>query len=347
MSPTDIVVTNNNQYKTWTQHADLSTNTGYIEFSNPSTELLTIFPLTNKNGLWYYSTPYYQDINQQKEPDVPIINRISTSTLYELYHARLGHPGERVMKSIHKHVTGIPQLRKPDLYKCGTCMLVNATKRAISSKEVDKKITKENLSVQSKLDPVPTSQQRSINTSKDQQQNIVPGQRFHMDMGFVRGTQYSTKDVDGNIVTSIDGFNSYLSIVDRATRYTWVFLSKSKHPQVKTIKSFLTMHATTKTVQKYVRTDEGDWVEQDLLILHRIPTSENVADAMTKTLSRTLFYRHYDTYMGRRVPDHCKNSGKENEHLCLQPSKTPGRVPNPAHARQPFLKTPAEHGGGD
>jgi hypothetical protein len=62
VSPTDIVVTNNNQYKTWTQHADLSTNTGYIEFSNPSTELLTIFPLTNKNGLWYYSTPYYQDI---------------------------------------------------------------------------------------------------------------------------------------------------------------------------------------------------------------------------------------------------------------------------------------------
>jgi KUP system potassium uptake protein len=84
-----------------------------------------------------------------------------------------------------------------------------------------------------------------------------------------------------------------------------------------------------------------DWVEQDLLILHRIPTSENVADAMTKTLSRTLFYRHYDTYMGRRVPDHCKNSGK-----CLQPSKTPGRVPNPVHARQSFLKTPAEHGGG-
>jgi hypothetical protein len=48
-----------------------------------------------------------------------------------------------------------------------------------------------------------------------------------------------------------------------------------------------------------------DWVEQDMLILETIPTSENVSDAMTKTLSRNLFYRHYDTYMGLRVPDYC------------------------------------------
>jgi len=48
-----------------------------------------------------------------------------------------------------------------------------------------------------------------------------------------------------------------------------------------------------------------DWVEQDMLILENIPTSDNVADAMTKTLGRILFYRHYDTYMGLRKPTHC------------------------------------------
>jgi len=63
-----------------------------------------------------------------------------------------------------------------------------------------------------------------------------------------------------------------------------------------------------------------DWVEQDMLILEHIPTSDNVADAMTKTLSKTLFYRHYDTYMGIRVPMHC------------QTEKRSSSKPNPRHA---------------
>jgi hypothetical protein len=43
-----------------------------------------------------------------------------------------------------------------------------------------------------------------------------------------------------------------------------------------------------------------DWVEKDLIILKAISTHDNASDAMTKFLSRQLFYRHYDTYMGRR-----------------------------------------------
>jgi hypothetical protein len=48
-----------------------------------------------------------------------------------------------------------------------------------------------------------------------------------------------------------------------------------------------------------------DWVEQDLIILEHVKTMDYIADAMTKTLSKTLFYRHYDTYMGLRVPAYC------------------------------------------
>ncbi len=44
-----------------------------------------------------------------------------------------------------------------------------------------------------------------------------------------------------------------------------------------------------------------DWVEQDLLILHDINTSDNCADAMTKALAATLHYCHFDTIMGRRL----------------------------------------------
>jgi deoxyuridine 5'-triphosphate nucleotidohydrolase len=49
-----------------------------------------------------------------------------------------------------------------------------------------------------------------------------------------------------------------------------------------------------------------DWVERDLLVLEAIKTHDNAADAMTKTLTTQLFYRHYDTYMGLRIPDYAK-----------------------------------------
>mmetsp|Transcript_14552 Transcript_14552/g.20797 ORF Transcript_14552/g.20797 Transcript_14552/m.20797 type:complete len:1557 (+) Transcript_14552:1335-6005(+) len=45
-----------------------------------------------------------------------------------------------------------------------------------------------------------------------------------------------------------------------------------------------------------------DWVERDLLTLQDISTHDNASDGMTKPLAKQLFYRHFDTYMGRRVP---------------------------------------------
>jgi hypothetical protein len=45
-----------------------------------------------------------------------------------------------------------------------------------------------------------------------------------------------------------------------------------------------------------------DWVERDLLILNSIPTSDNASNAMIKLLPKQLFYRHFDSYMGRRIP---------------------------------------------
>lgn len=41
-----------------------------------------------------------------------------------------------------------------------------------------------------------------------------------------------------------------------------------------------------------------DWVEQDLMLLMDVLTSENCADHLTKALPKTLFYRHTDTLMG-------------------------------------------------
>jgi hypothetical protein len=48
----------------------------------------------------------------------------------------------------------------------------------------------------------------------------------------------------------------------------------------------------------------SDWVEQDLITLRDIQTSDNCADHLTKALPKKLFYRHTDTIMGRRIPQH-------------------------------------------
>ena len=44
------------------------------------------------------------------------------------------------------------------------------------------------------------------------------------------------------------------------------------------------------------------WVEKDLIVLKRITTQENYADAMTKVLGRTKFHQHFDYIMGRIRP---------------------------------------------
>jgi hypothetical protein len=86
---------------------------------------------------------------------------------------------------------------------------------------------------------------------------LLPGQTFQADMGFVRGTKYHQKGEDGQIITSMDGFNSYLLVIDRATRYTWIFLSRTKAPPVNLLKGFLTTHGTRHSVLKRIRTDKG------------------------------------------------------------------------------------------
>ena len=43
------------------------------------------------------------------------------------------------------------------------------------------------------------------------------------------------------------------------------------------------------------------WIQRDLLLLHKISSSENCSDVMTKQTGRQLFYRHFDYIMGRVI----------------------------------------------
>ncbi len=68
------------------------------------------------------------------------------------------------------------------------------------------------------------------------------GRRFYMDFGYMRASSSDytkpNKKVD-RVVDSWDGYSSYLLIVDEASRFIWVFLTKSKEPLLDIIDTFL------------------------------------------------------------------------------------------------------------
>ena len=90
-----------------------------------------------------------------------------------------------------------------------------------------------------------------------------PGQRFCMDYGFVRGKEILEDDKPPSpdnthepLMTSKDGYNCYLLIVDEFSRYRWVFLFASKSPPTDTITTFLNKHGLP-SGSKWVRRDQG------------------------------------------------------------------------------------------
>ena len=68
--------------------------------------------------------------------------------------------------------------------------------------------------------------------------------------------KYTIKQETGHTITSKDGYNSYLIIVDRATRYTWIFLTKTKEPPVNIVRKVLRKFKY-KSPHRAVRVDQG------------------------------------------------------------------------------------------
>jgi hypothetical protein len=82
--------------------------------------------------------------------------------------------------------------------------------------------------------------------------------RFYMDFGFMRSSTsdyaHPNKSMD-RVVSSYDGYTSYLLIIDEASRMAWVFLTKSKDPPLDIVRAFLTLHGHSDG--GCVRTDQG------------------------------------------------------------------------------------------
>ena len=246
ISPTTIVTQHSDKYLGWLQRSNTDTQKGTITLLGRRKEDNLEFATYSVNDLWYH------DKESVGPKDVPKISRMSRATQYELWHQRCGHAGTNTLEIMHKHAIGIPSLNGNSLYRCPSCMSGKlCTKQRIG------KSNKSFLQRQAKAQEAIKFLNENHDVDDDiHLPNIHPGQKFHMDFGFVRGSDYNYETKDGKTVTSIDGYNSYLSIIDRATRYQWIFLTASKTPPIDVVTRILNKFKS-KNPHRQVRVDQG------------------------------------------------------------------------------------------
>ena len=259
ISPNSVQSYYKSTYKGFHMFCDCDAKSGHLKFYHRDGISHAIFDAYSENNLWYHDMT--NNPHSPPSPSVeyvyPTIHRLNKAAKYELWHQRMIHPGTRCMCMLHKHVDGIDEpLNGNTFYRCAACMQGKPRKNARGPPTHVKHKRKRTRTKKHKPQPEPQE-----NTSDDTLDDIflpnaLPGQHFHMDFGFVRGSTYTLKQENGPTITSKDGYNSYLIIVDRATRYMWVFLTKSKHPPVHVARKVLRKFKATNP-HRTVRTDQG------------------------------------------------------------------------------------------
>ena len=229
ISPTYIAKENKN-FTSWHQLSHTDTGTAQIEFFHrheyrPN----VIIHMYQHNNCWYIDQSYLATVRRVKgynrinppeyTDDKVLINSLNKTAEYEIWHQRLLHPGHTCMDTIHQCVDGVPKLKRHNFHTCPICQ--------------ESKIAHEYNHEPSKIIPSKV------------------GELVSMDYGFVKATN------DNKMVRSHDGYSSYILIVDHATRYMWVFLTKNKCPPIHFIDRFLRTYGLQDDTVKIVRTDQG------------------------------------------------------------------------------------------
>jgi dUTPase len=252
ISPDAITREFKDKYNGFVKHCNIDQDRGYLTFVGKDSINNITMALKSHNKLWFHDldpnarrallpapAPSSLQINRSVKSLPHIMNRLSDAATYELWHQRLGHCGKNVMQTIHRHVKGVPKLKGNSFYKCPSCLAGKAGKHShVHSKPASP--------------PTPTP---FIPVPK--KPPSLPGQHFHADFGFVRGSSFSYQDANERTQTSIDGKNSYLLLIDRCTRYHWVYVSSSKTPPLDFLAAVLSKFKANHP-HRTIRCDQGE-----------------------------------------------------------------------------------------
>ena len=163
-----------------------------------------------------------------------VVKSLSNGAAYHIWHHRLGHVSDKVLQECHKNCIGVPKLKQHQFFKCESCMVSKFRRTHIG----------------------PKKKTHSQDLQEDPAMEV--GQHLHADFGFVRGSEYSTTNKEGKLITSKDGFRSYCLVIDRKSRYIWVFLTEDKKPPIQAMRLLLQqLQAKVTNQYKTITTDMG------------------------------------------------------------------------------------------
>ena len=234
ISSTAIITQYKQNYYGWSMVVDCDKGKGFIHLLRQNALQKDTFPVHKVNDLWFHQD-FVSSPNNSKSTLSAHVCTLVHAANFELWHQQLAHPGNRTMENIHMYANGVPTLKGNAFWKCPSC---------ISSKMQKRPIGKNNAkTIHKPVSVISTAAKKCL------------GQHWHMDFGFMHGSSYKKTD-SGSTITSMDGYNSYLLIIERHLRFIWIFLTQSKHPPLEAAKSVLEKF---KSVIKHrtVRTDQG------------------------------------------------------------------------------------------
>ena len=122
ISPNSILFEHSKILIGYQKHVNLTTKTGTLTFQTREGFDDIVFDLNHENMLWYHTMDILSETEIMSDKfsssqmstspsDVMKINRLSDSAKFELWHQRIMHPGENVMRNQQHHCTGVPKLR--------------------------------------------------------------------------------------------------------------------------------------------------------------------------------------------------------------------------------------------
>ena len=220
----------------WSQEGWSDGRPGTLSFyGDTSPSPLMRITLEHRNGLYYCCEDVLVSANHTpitSRPAQPILagaKRSSIADQYltaELWASRLGHCSEKQLSMLPGNVHGVPSS-----FECHPFRYIDWKEAAKISRQAASRLA---------------------------QRATTCGQRFLFDFGFIRSSTDDYKppgSTADRIITSFDGYNCYLAIIDEASRFCWIFLCKSKEPPIEIASDFLKMHGLPDGGQ--IRTDQG------------------------------------------------------------------------------------------
>lgn len=132
----------------------------------------------------------------------PCANHLLNMAQWELWHQRLAHSGTTIMGKLHKDADGVPKLCGNAFFRCPSCMSNKlCTKPSSQHKNLGACMRKANTAKDNGSSDTAEVNRTSSELDTDDGEwgeflddlhlpEALPGQHFHINFGFVRGSEF-------------------------------------------------------------------------------------------------------------------------------------------------------------